>query len=156
MISKQALKSTLNFGCALMLGMSVVTSTGCLGGLGQTGANLPTEPVSAESTETYRVDMIGAFSKTSSFEGEIDGPITIQDVLVNSGATKKFRNMDVMIYRVVKESGRVLKLAVDYVPRTKSVKPELNYAIHAEDRIIVQSRTTTAIDKVINSLGQNE
>jgi hypothetical protein len=156
MNSKQAIKSTLNFGCTLMLGMSILTSTGCLGGLGQTAANLPTEPAPSEPTDSYRIDMIGAFSKTTSLQGEIDGPITVQEVLVNSGATKKFRNMDVVIYRTVEESGRLLKLVVDYVPRTKSVKPELNYAIRPNDRIIVQSRTTTAIDKVINSISQTD
>jgi hypothetical protein len=156
MISKQALKSTVNFGCVLLLGMSILTSTGCLGGLGLTGAKLPTEPVSTESMGQFRVDMIGAFNKTASFEGEIDEPITVQDVLERSGATRKYRNMDIMIHRVVEETGRVLKLRVDYVPRKKSVKPELNYAIHDKDRILVQSRTTTAISKVVDSLNPNQ
>jgi hypothetical protein len=83
-------------------------------------------------------------------------PITIQDVLERSGATRKYRNMDIMIHRVVEETGRVLKLRVDYEPRKKSVKPELNYAIHDKDRILVQSRTTTAISKVVDSLNPNQ
>ena len=152
MISIQALKSTVNFGCLLLLGISILTSTGCLSGLGLTGAKLPTEPVSSESMGKFRVDMIGAFNRSASFEGEIDGPVTIQDVLERSGATRKYRNMDIMIHRTVEETGRPLKLRVDYVPRKKSVKPELNYAIHDKDRILVQARTTTAIDKVLNSL----
>ncbi len=155
MISKHALKLTIHFGCAFVLGTSILTSTGCLGGLGLTGATLPTDPVSTEASNHYQVEMMGAFTKSAPFEGEIDGPLTVQDALERSGAIKKFRSMDIMIYRVVEETGRVLKMKVEYTPRTKTVKPELNYAIHPNDRIMVQARSLSSIDKFVDSLSPN-
>ena len=140
-----------------MLGLTILTTTGCLGGIGLNNrAVLPTQPVSAEaSAGQYQVEMTGNFSKSSVFQGEIDGPLTVQDALERSGATKKFRSMEVMIYRVVKETGRGLKMPVEYKARNKSVLPEMDYALHPNDRISVRARSTNAIDKVIDSLNPN-
>ena len=152
MISRNSIRSFSKFGCVLLLAIATISSTGCLGGLGLNATALPTDPNPQESLGRYQVDMVGAFDKSASFQGEIDGPITVQDALERSRATKKFRNMDIAVYRTVEESGRVLKMEVEYVPRTKSVKPEKNYALHANDRIVVESRTNTTIDRIIDSL----
>lgn len=135
-----------------MFGLAILTTTGCLGGLGLTNGTLPTEPISSDSAGVYRVELSGHFSKSSTYQGEIDGPITVQDALERSGATKKFKSMDILVYRVVKESGRGLKMPVEYMTRTKSVTPQTDYAIHPNDRVVVQARTLTAIDKIANSL----
>ena len=155
MILQHSFKSVLNSTLTLMLGLTILTTTGCLGGLGlNNAAVLPTEPT-ADSAGQYQVEMTGNFSKSSVFKGEIDGPLTVQDALERSGATKKFRSMDVMIYRVVKESGFPLKMPVEYKARNKTVLPEMDYALHPNDRIAVRARSTNAIDKVIDSLNPN-
>ena len=155
MNSKHDFKTKTNIVCGFLLGLSLVATSGCMGGLGLNGANVPTETVPKNSTGRYRVEMSGNFSKSGIFEGDIDGEITVQDALERSGATKKFRNMDIMVYRVVKENGRGLKMPVTYKGRTKSVLPEQDYAIHPNDRIVIEARSNNAIDKIVDSLNPN-
>ena len=59
--------------------------------------------------------------------------------------------MDIMIYRIVKESGRGLKLPVEYNSGEKVVMQNQNYALHPNDRIVVTNRSNNAIDKIIDS-----
>ncbi len=78
-------------------------------------------PVAAENAaarDTYRVEMSGAF-KSEALTFPLDGNTTVQTALEQSGAIKRFRHMDVMVYRIVEETGRPLKMFVDYVPRKK-------------------------------------
>ena len=98
--------------------------------------------------------MKGNFSKESISRGVIDGPITVQTVLERSGAIEKFRNMEITIMRVVKESGHGLRLPVDYQGGKKAVRPEQDYAIHPNDRILIESRSNNAIDKIVESLAR--
>ena len=56
--------------------------------------------------------------------------------------------MNISVYRTVEESGRVVKMDVEYTPRTKSVAPDKDYAIYPNDRIVVESKTNTTIDKI--------
>ena len=111
----------------------------------------------AEATESpgvYEVQLQGTFGKASTAQGVIDGPITVQTVLERSGAIKKFRNMEITVLRVVQNSGRGIKLPVDYQAGKKSVRPEQDYAIHANDRIMIQAISNSAIDKIVDSISQ--
>ncbi len=60
--------------------------------------------------------------------------------------------MEIMVYRVVTETGRGLKMPVLFDRRKKMVAPEQDYAIHPNDRIVVQASTNTALDKLVDSL----
>ena len=100
----------------------------------------------------YQVEMSGSFKKASVFQGEIDGPITVQTALERSGAISKFRGMDIMIYRVVKETNRGLKLPVDYQYSEKAVVSHQDYALHPNDRIVVTSMSNNALDKFVDAL----
>lgn len=152
MKSKSTYQRTIQSATTLILGLSILMTTGCLGGLGLNDATLPTEPPTAEPSDMYQVEMLGGFSRMTGFRGEIDGPIVVQDALERSGATKKFRSMDILIVRTVEETGRQLRLEVGYVPREKSVKQEENYAILPNDRILVRAKSTNAIDQIVDSL----
>ena len=111
-----------------------------------------------EAQGVYEVHMKGAFAKESISRGVIDGPITVQTVLERSGAIEKFRNMEITIMRVVKESGQGigqgLKLPVDFQSGKNAVRPEQDYAIHPNDRILIVSKSNNAIDKIVDSLAR--
>ena len=96
--------------------------------------------------------MGGSFKKASVFQGEIDGPITVQTALERSGAISKFRGMDIMIYRVVQETNRGLKLPVDYQYRERAVVSHQDYALHPNDRIVVTPTSNNALDKFVDTL----
>jgi len=96
--------------------------------------------------------MSGGFSPGEIYEGQIDGPLFVQDALERSGATERYRSMDILIYRIVKDSGKGLKLPVEYESSGKSVTHNQNYALHPNDRIVVTQRSQNVIDKFIDSV----
>lgn len=156
MSSQISLKSpnVVSVACLLCLAM-LLASSGCSTfNLSLAKAPVvPSEKTTGESRGLYQVEMSGGFSKGSVFQGQIDGPITVQTALERSGATEKYRSMDIMVYRVVKESGQGLKLPVEFDRQKKSVAPEHDYAIHPNDRIIVRSSSTNPLDKLVDSFG---
>jgi hypothetical protein len=127
---------------------------GCLSGCSTlSNLNGPSQtPIAAPSAGTYQVELSGGFSKESVYKGTLDGPITVQTALERSGAIKKFRDMDVTILRVVEESGRGLRMPIEYLPGKKWVSPENDYAILPNDRILVESVSNNLIDIVVDSV----
>ena len=156
MSPKNTLKSVLRYSLLLFIGLTTMSSIGCIAGMGgkvaMTEAQLPTEGAEENTSDMYRVEMSGGFSSNEVFEGQIDGPITVQDALERSGATERYRSMDILVYRIVKETGRGLKMPVEYQSGGKTVMQEQNYALHPNDRIVISNRSLNAIDKVIDSL----
>ena len=137
--------------CLLWLGLLgwTVASSGC--------ASLPTlgsksVPTSNKnSVGQYRVEMSGGFGGASVYDGTLDGPHTVQTALEQSGAIKKYRNMNVTIWRVVEETGQPLKMATRYEPRKKAITPDQDYALMPGDRIVVEMTSNSLIDKMVDS-----
>ena len=132
------------------IGCLILLATGC-GTIPLTPDNFE-PPIQSESAGIYEVYMKPQFGKPSVFKGEIDGPITVQTALERSGATSKFRGMDITLMRVVEENGRGLKLPVDYQGNKKMVRTEQDYAIHPNDRLIIKPKSNSPLDGVIDSL----
>jgi hypothetical protein len=76
----------------------------------------------------------------------------VQDALERSGATERYRSMDILVYRIVKETGQGLRMPVEYQSGGKTVMQNQNYALHPNDRIVITNRSLNAIDKFIDSL----
>jgi hypothetical protein len=107
------------------------------------------------SAGQYRVEMNSTFGKPKAYVGSLQGNITVQDALEQSGAVKKFRSMDVEVLRVVDTAdtgARGLRMKVNYDTSDKSVMPEQNYALLNGDRIIVSPRSTGPINKIASML----
>ena len=152
MSNQKLIKSILQASTILALTGVLLASSGC-STIPQTQKNILPAGAS-EPLGVYEVQMQSKFGKTSTAQGVIDGPITVQTVLERSGAIDKFRDMEVTIMRVVKENGQGLKLPVDYQAGKDAVRPEQDYAIHPNDRIVIQANTNNAIDKIVDSLRQ--
>jgi len=148
---KNTNKSLLFLPSSLLLCGLLLATSGC-STIPMTANNPLPAVQKAESAGVYEVQMTGQFTKPKSFQGEIDGPITVQTALERSGAISKFRGMDITLMRVVKESGRGLRLPVEYQGDTKTVVSSQDYAIHPNDRIIVDAQTRNPIDKIVDSL----
>ncbi len=118
-----------------------------------TGKTLPADAPVEKSAGKYVVELRAMMQKPVVYEGELDGPVTVQTALDRSGATKKFRNMEITILRVVAETGRGLKMPVKYSPAKKMVTPEQDYAILPNDRIVVEPSANNTLAKMVNSLG---
>ena len=155
MSPQDTLKSVLRFSLLIFTGLITISFTGCVisqaGSVTETEAQIPVEHTEATTAAAYRVEMSGGFNASEIYEGQIEGPLFVQDALERSGATERYRSMDIMIYRIVEESGRGLKLPVGYKSAEKVVMQNQNYALHPNDRIVVTNRSNNAIDKIIDS-----
>lgn len=156
MSPENTLKSALHFSLLLFIGLTTVSSVGCAisqnGSVTPSEAQIPVENTDSNTAEMYRVEMSGGFSASEIYEGQIDGPLFVQDALERSGATERYRSMDILIYRIVKDSGKGLKLPVEYESSSKTVTHNQNYALHPNDRIVVTQRSQNLIDKFIDSV----
>ena len=157
MASRIKLSPTVSSTAALVLFAGLFV---CLSGCSALNTFNKSDVLSAENSAPskgiYQVEMSGSFHKSTVFQGEIDGPITVQTALERSGAIDKFRGMDILIYRVVQETGQGLKMPVEYKYSQKKVRPEQDYAIHPNDRIVVSSRSNNALDKLVDSINPGQ
>jgi hypothetical protein len=78
-------------------------------------------------------------------------PLFVQQVLEQAGAVSKFRRMKVEIYRKLPNGGGQ-RLDVPYDRAKRRVPPGGDYAIHANDRVVITEDTTTVIDDMIQTL----
>ena len=155
MPSQRLFKTTLHTAAFCILLGAVMASSGCSTIPLTQNADLPTAEAQSQAAHgVYEVVMKGSFSRESISRGVIDGPITVQEVLQRSGAIDKFRNMEITIMRVVKETGQGIKLPVDYQSGKKTVRTEQDYAIHPNDRIMIVSQSNNALDKIVDSLSR--
>ena len=139
----------------MLLAILFVCQTGCttLNTLGK--KEVPTDSQPADPAGTFIVEMRGVMSKPKVYEGMLDGPVTVQAVLEEFGATKKYKNMEITVLRIVEETGRGLKLPVKYNVRKKSVSPEQDYAILPKDRIVIEPSSGSTLAKMVNSMSSN-
>ena len=99
----------------------------------------------------YQMQLIPSRGKPSVEKINITSPVTVQDALVASGATKKFGLMRISLGRIIKENGTLLKLPVEYNVRSKSVRPEQNYEILPGDTITVSPKKSDAIERILKT-----
>ena len=113
---------------------------------------LQADPVApTEVIGQYQMQLLPKWGQPSVEKVNITGPVTVQDALVASGATKKFGAMKITLGRIVKDKGTLLKLPVEYVTRAKTVKEGQDYQILPGDTITVSPKKSNTIDKLLKS-----
>ncbi len=80
--------------------------------------------------------------------------MTIQTALERSGAIKKYRNMEVELYRKVEGAYQPLKMLAIYDAGKKMVRPETDYGLLAGDSILVKTKSDNPLNKVMGSFTQ--
>lgn len=114
-----------------------------------------TVPITADSANgKYTVEMHTTFGKVIPFKGGLSGSTTVSEALAASGATKKYRSMEVEVLRVVEHEGRSrgLRMAVDFDPASKLVIGHQDYALVDGDRIVVKPSSNGSLVKMLNSM----
>jgi len=148
-LTLQRIQIALSF--VFVAGLMVIT-TGCSSlPLASTAGNIVGSP--AASQGQYQVKM-EFFSGSKMFQGDINGPVTIQDALESSGAIKKFRNMEIDLFRQVEGAYQPLKMAALYDASKKRVRPETNYGLRAGDSIRVRTKSENPLSKVMGNFAQ--
>lgn len=135
----------------------MVTIVGAMSGCSTlslaTADGQPKAPVSIDAGQ-YQVRLESNFGKSPTFKGDIDQALTIQDALQRSGALKKYRNMEIDLFRKVEGSYQPLKMAAIYDAGKKRVRPETNYGLRAGDSIRVKSKSENSLGKMMGQFSQ--
>ena len=147
-----------SLGVALAL---LITMVGC-GTLKLTAALEGFSPVSQTEVENKPVEKSrGTFevlmksrvgSRVKTTQTLRSDTVLLQDVLETSGAVKKFKSMDITIYRPVKGVAVPLQMQCQYDSAEDSVADAENYEIYPGDQILLEEVSGSAIGKLIGDL----
>ncbi len=105
-----------------------------------------------KSRGTFEVMMKPRYGKGGKSTQTLEGTVLLQDVLEASGAVKKYRAMEITIYRPVKGSPIPLQMQCAYDSRKDSVSQAENYEIYAGDQILIEEVSSLKIGKLIDDL----
>ena len=116
-------------------------------------SELEDEPVE-KSRGTFEVLLKPRVGKRSKSTLTLKGtaPVLLQDVLEASGAVKKFKSMDITIYRPIKGAAVPLQMQCQYDSGEDSVADAENYEIYPGDQILLEEVSGSAIGKLIGDL----
>jgi hypothetical protein len=145
----QRIPIALSFFC---IAATVILSAGC-SALPMVSSAGSIADEAAASAGQYQVRM-ETFGGAKTYQGTIDGPITIQTALERSGAIKKYRNMNVELFRKVEGAYQPLKMPAIYDAGNKMVRPETDYGLLAGDSILVTTQSKNPLGKLMGTLGQ--
>ena len=101
---------------------------------------------------TFEVLMKSRFGKNRKSTQTLESTVLLQDVLKASGAIKRYRAMDITIYRPVKGSPVPLQMQCDYDSSKDSVSEAENYEIYPGDQILIEEVSGSVIGKLINEI----
>ena len=127
--------------------VGLVGSVGCnLIGPGKNGGEASLLP--KETQNTYTVMLKGFKPETK----PITEGMTVQGVIEDSGAKRKFGKMDIVIKRMVPGKPQRHNLKVDYDRGKKRVPYDQDYSIYPNDIVMISPDNTTQLDKVVDAL----
>ena len=85
-------------------------------------------------------------------ERSLTEPTTVQQMLVQSGAVKKYGRIEVELLRPLPNGGSH-RIPCEYDRATKQINPENDYALMPGDRVVVKEDASTVIDDIMRSAG---
>lgn len=109
-----------------------------------------------EAAGTAKVDIIFQPDRgqPERMERSLAESTTVQQMLVQSGANKKYGRFEVELLRPLKD-GSSHRIPCEYDRATRQINPENDYALMPGDRVIVKEDPSTIIDDMMRSAGGN-
>lgn len=108
----------------------------------------------SEPDESYIVEVHPAIGQPKIFKGQTSKLNSIETAIASSTA-KKFRNMDIELYRKDSVTGKIIKMTSVYEPQKRYVTPETDYTIHAGDRVVIRQKSNSFFEKAASNLFGN-
>jgi len=96
----------------------------------------------------YVIEVRPEKGKAKAVEKQLSEPIHIQTALEQSGALKKFKRSEIIVYRPLPNGGWH-KMNLEYDKENNRVPPEYDYAVLAGDRIVVTEDPRNIVDDVM-------
>ena len=123
------------------------TSVGSNGFAGLFGDNDKAIPDPASS---YQIVFVPVDGKPEQIQRTLSGQMHLQEALDQVGATKKFRRIQVELFRPL-PTGQYHRIQCEYDLASKRITPEYDYALLPGDRIVVQQDPSNMFDDMLNS-----
>ncbi|MFN0021035.1 MAG: hypothetical protein ACKVP0_22480 [Pirellulaceae bacterium] len=147
---------------ALSMCLVAAAMTGCAG-LGTPKPDLTadlsktgTPGTEAANANTDKVEVI--FQPDRGQAERLERPLTeattVQQMLVQTGALKKYRRIEVEVMRPLPNGG-AHKIPCEYDRETRQINPESDYALMPGDRVIIKEDASTIVDDIMQSAGGN-
>ena len=135
---------------AMLLGLIFCLQTGCTAIKPFGSQEIPM--TDSEPTDQCMVKITPKFGQTRSTILNVNDETTIQTVLEETGAISDFRSMKINIFRQVMENGQTLRLPVEYNSQQNRAREEWNYAIHPGDTITIGPKSSSGLDKFVDTV----
>jgi hypothetical protein len=129
-------------------------STGELSLLGSAGddAAAAKSDAAAISLPKYSVEIYPDAGQPQRVEAALDGTTFVQGALEKTGATKRFRKMNVFVIRANSDGAGKHRMDVTYDSAKRRVASDTDYALHPGDRIVVVEDTSTFVEKMLGPM----
>ncbi len=113
-------------------------------------ANAPDEPAAAEPESCY-IEIHEAGKEPERLRMLLEDAPYVQKVLTQTGLIKRFRKMDIQLSRQLPDGGRH-KLDIRYDRKSKRVQSAFDYALHADDLLVIRENTESSFDEMLKKL----
>lgn len=130
------------------------SGVGCQSLLRAPGSTASQTPATAIDAPTYTVEVHSNWTNPATQRQAFTGRVPLQKVIEQSGAHRRHRNLDITVVRVAKESGQILRLNAKFDPQSRTVDPQYDYDILANDHVIIKPSTSSPLDDLIKPLSQ--
>lgn len=139
-----------------MLGtlLLLTSGVGCQSLLRPPGSSTAETPATAIDAPTYTVEVHSNWTNPTTQRETYTGRVPLQKVIEKTGAHRRHRNLEITVVRVAKESGQILRLNAKFDPQSRSVEPQYDYDILANDHVIIKPSNASPLDEVIKPLSQ--
>jgi hypothetical protein len=128
--------------------------TGCSTFTPFSGALFATKEVPAAAPEEPQgkvvIELRGAGKQPKAGEMPLAGNMYVHDAIKYSRASRKFRRMDVVVYRVMPNGNRH-RLQSQYDYAKNEVVPEFDYALMPGDYVVLEEDTKTIVDDMLTA-----
>lgn len=138
-------------GWALLVALGAAFGSGC--GSLHSGADLMADPAltaAGQQQAMVVVELRDGDDHREHLRAPWTDTMVVQDALKGSGATSRFRRMNIVLVRTTAQ-GTKLRLPVKYNAAKRQVVETNNYAMHAGDWLEVTEDTSTMFDRMIDS-----
>ncbi len=131
--------------------LTVAATTGCTALQG--GPDLMLDPRTHEPTDPQAmvvVELRDGGQDSEYLRAPLTDTMLVQDALKGSGATRRFRRMNIVLVRQAPD-GTKIRLPVKYDVNRQQVVDTNNYAMHAGDWLEVTKDNSTMLDRMLES-----
>lgn len=125
-----------------------VSSAGCAT-TGALDGDLSDLTQTNETQDIYVVEYRGKRSSGEMKKYPLVGDVTVQQALEQAGLTKKVATCNLTLIRTVPGTQRRHKMELEFLPRGRRVTPEHDYALHANDHLVISQASQNPLESIM-------